>query len=371
MKKSILILAAVGLLASCSSDDSDNNNNGGVIDPGTNPIEETAYIQPEIGGPNEPNQVYIGLNGPQSAVVERTAWDLGFYSGSDFRVILNGSLKMAAKKLETTNIDEVQEPNASVTVSFATLASLGYVDNPTGILTGDGNGEGTAIAEVSATDSENFVYLVNMGYGLSTTEPAIGSVNVDGDQRGWMKIRVLRNGDNYVLQYAPIDATTHQEVTISKNDEYNFTFFSMVNNNEVMVEPKKGEWDINFTTFTNYYPYQGVDVLYPFADYAVLNILGGTRAYEVVTEEADGGEAAYNAFTFADVDYGLFEASAEDHRFVSWRTEAGPNTTMTVQTDRFFVVKDASGNLFKLLFRALKNDAGERGYPVFEYEQLQ
>ena len=34
------------------------------------------------------------------------------------------------------------------------------------------------------------------------------------------------------------------------------------------------------------------------------------------------------------------------------------------------VVKDVDGNLYKLMFLALTNDSGERGYPVFKYEIL-
>lgn len=367
MKKNIFILSlAMAFLASCSSSDDNNSNNTTP----TGPVEGSV-VQPSVGGPNQPNQVYTDLSSGESTAIQRTAWDLGFYTGSDFRVVLNGSLKMAVKKLETTNIDEVQEEDGTVNVSFATSSTLGYVDNPTGILTGNGGGEGTAIAEVSANDAENYVYLVNMGFGLSTQTPAVGSAQVDGDPRGWMKIRVLRSGNDYKLQYAPIDATTHQEVTITKKAAYNFTFFSMVNNAEVLVEPEKTDWDLNFTTFTNYYPYQGIFVLYPFADFTLLNVKGGTRAYEVVADTQDGGEAAYNAFTFADVDHSRFAASAEDHRFVSWRTEAGPSTAMTVKTDRFFVIMDGEGNHFKVIFRALKNDLGERGHPVFEYKLLQ
>lgn len=362
MKKSLMILAAAtAVFTSCSSDDTKpvgpNGNTEGVI------------VQPNIGGPNEPNQAFVDLGTGETVAVERTAWDLGFYSGSDFRVVLNGSLKMAAKQLETTNIDEVLQPDASVSVAFSTPASLGYVDNPTGQMTGS-NGEGTAIAEISANDAENKVYLVNMGYGLSTTEPAVGSANVDGPSRGWMKIRILRSGNDYKLLYAGIDETTHKEAIISKDEAYNFTFFSMVNDKEVMAEPKKDKWDMVFTTFTNYYPYNGIEVLYPFADYTLLNTRGGTRAYEIVTEDINGGEAAYTAFKGDEINESLFEASATDHRFVSWRTEAGPSTTMAVKTDRFFVIKDAEGNYYKLLFRALKNEAGERGYPVFEYKAL-
>lgn len=363
MKKSIFILSlACAFLASCSSEDE-------TAATGNKPVEGS-ILQPAIGGPNEPNQVYVDLGSGTSTPIERTAWDLGFYSGVEFRVVLNGSLKMAVKKLATTNIDEVQQEDPGVAVNFSVLASLGYVDNPTGILTGNSGGEGTAIAEISATDSENAVYLVNMGLGLSTTTPSVGAAAVDGEARGWMKIRILRSGNDYKLQYAEIDATTHQEVIIAKRPDYNFTFFSMKTDAEVAVEPVKTAWDLQFTTFTNYYPYNDTFVLYPFADYTLLNIKGGTRAYEIKTSDANGGEAGYNAFTLAEVDNSKFAASALDHRFVTWRTEAGPNTTMSVRTDRFFVIKDAEGNYYKVLFRALKNDAGERGYPVFEYKLL-
>ncbi|MHA3788542.1 HmuY family protein [Flavobacterium hauense] len=364
MKKSIFILSvALAFLASCSSEDNNTPNTG------VKPVEGSIQ-QPNVGGPNEPNQVYVDLSSGTSVAVERTAWDLGFYSGSDFRVVLNGSLKMAVKKLNTTNIDEVQQPDNNVSVNFSVEASLGYADNPNGILTGAGGGEGTAIAEISANDANNAVYLVNMGFGLSTIIPGSGSANVDGAARGWKKIRILRSGNDYKLQYADIDATTHTEVIISKRPDYNFTFFSMVNKTEVNVEPIKTGWDLNFTTFTNYYPYNDTFVLYPFADYTLLNVKGGTRAYEIKSEDANGGETAYNAFTAAGIDDSKFAASALDHRFVAWRTEAGPNTTMGVRTDRFFVIKDAEGNYYKVLFRALKNDAGERGYPIFEYKLL-
>ena len=45
---------------------------------------------------------------------------------------------------------------------------------------------------------------------------------------------------NWTLQHT-------EEVTIAKNAEYNFTFFSMVNNAQTIVEPKKGDSDLNFT----------------------------------------------------------------------------------------------------------------------------
>ncbi len=42
-----------------------------------------------------------------------------------------------------------------------------------------------------------------------------------------------------------------------------------------------------------------------------------------------------------------------------------------VKDNRFFVIKDAAGNYYKLRFNAVVNDSGERGNPEFEYELLQ
>jgi len=369
MKKSIFMLSFATLfVASCSSDDNNNSNNNGGITP---PVNE-AIVEVELGGPNQPNQVYIDLSTSSQTVVKRDAWDLGFATGDQFRVILNGSLQMAVKKLETTNIDEVQAPDASVAVGYATDASWGYVDNPTGILEGAGGGEGTAIAEISADDAENKVYLVNLGNEIGTDTPDLGYVSLHGDARGWKKIRITRNGNGYTLQYADIDATTHQTVNIAKESNYNFTFFSFTTNSIVNVQPQKDKWDLNFSGFTNYFPFGQGYITYYYADFITTNLHGGTKAYMVLLEGQDLNEA-FETFTLDDVVEANFTTSATDQRVIgdTWRIGGGPTSLPSVRDDRFYVIKDAAGNVYKLVFRALTNDAGERGFPVFEYELLQ
>ena len=44
--------------------------------------------------------------------------------------------------------------------------------------------------------------------------------------------------------------------------------------------------------------------------------------------------------------------------------------TRVVFNDVFFVLKDASGNYYKIKFISLLNANGERGYPVFQYALL-
>jgi hypothetical protein len=361
MKKTFLFLSfALLSLASCSNDDDKT------------PVEIPsvgAILQPTVGGANQPNQVYLDLSTGKSESINREAWDFGFSTGSDFRVVINGSLKMAVKKLATSDITLSQVSDATVAVGAGTNpSSNGYVDNPTGVLTGAGAGIGTAIAEVSATDADNKVYLVNLGFAVSTAIPNVGSAIVDGDSRGWKKVRILRSGNGYKIQYADLTSTTFTEKTISKDAAFNFSFFSLTSGNIVTVEPEKAKWDLNFTVFTNYFNSGGTDVTYGYADFITSNAKGGTQVYQVLV--ADGG--SYADFTKIKVVEASFAVSATDQRIIgsSWRSGGGPGSLPSIKTDRFYVVKDASGNYYKVKFLAMTNDAGVRGYSTLEYAIL-
>lgn len=356
----VLFLAIVMVFTSCSSDD---DSPSGPI----NIVIEGAEVAPEIGGPNEQNQVYVDLSTNTSTSVQRDSWDLGFYSGSEFRVIINGSIYMAAAELSATDIDAVSSDDQEVIdlqpqVAVGTFQdeSSNYIDAPNGDITA------TAISEVSDTEENNPVYLVNLGYEVGTNTPATGSVEVIGESRGWKKIRVLKNGDDYLLQYADLDDTSHQEVYISKDSNYNFTFFSFNTESVVNVEPFANEWDLNFTVFTNEIPGYGA---YGYSDFVVNNTLAGVGAYMIDTEIDT--ELSYETFTLSDVDETNFEYN--DRRAIgsSWRNGGGPSTQPSLKDNVFYIVKDTDGNLYKLKFLALTNESGERGYPKFIYSLLQ
>ncbi|KIA99744.1 hypothetical protein OA93_02665 [Flavobacterium sp. KMS] len=363
MKKTFLLLSfALLTLGSCSSDD--NNDTTTPVGPSVGQV-----LQPSVGGPNQPNQVFVDLSTGKIESVNRTKWDLGFSSGSDFRVVINGSIKMAVKKLETSDITLVQQIDNTVNVGFDTPASIGYVDNPTGVLAGAGAGIGTAIAEISAIDADNKVYLVNLGFEVGTTVPNVGSASLYGNPRGWKKIRILRGVNGYKIQYADLDSATFTEKTISKDAAFNFSFFSLASGNNVVVEPEKTKWDLNFTAFTNYTSDGKIDVTYGYADFIVSNMRGGTQVYEVLV--ATGG--TYADFNKVKAVEANFKTSLTDQRVLgpNWRNAGGQNGSLpSIKTDRFYVVKDTEGNYYKVKFLTMTNAAGERGYVSFEYALL-
>lgn len=348
MKKYFLpILISFILLLNCKEDDSP------IVVP-----QPGATLDVPVGGPTEPNQVWVDLDQNRMNVNQRDCWDFGFYGGDKFRVILNNSTLMAAGKLNSTSIDEVKESDIASMKSVVTVGNfqadnVQYVDDIMGNYL-----ERTAIDEISEKDEENHVYLVNMGYSVFSGNT--NDLTVVGKHRGWKKIRVLRNDSNsYKIQFADINDTTHHEMIVKKDKEYHFSYLSL-STGIVKVQPAKNLWDLCFTVFINENKGHGT---YTFSDFVTINTMNNTGAYQANISDV----GSYEDFAKEKVDYTKFVYN--DHRVIgsSWRTTYGG---AKVFTDRFYVLKDSKGNLFKLKFLNMTDKDGRRGYPKFEYKLL-
>ena len=181
-------------------------------------------------GDNGKNRIFINFEKLTATAIDRTSWDLGFYTGQeDYRVILNSATGMLAFRLNKNDLNNVSAADtAGLTGASATS---GNTDNPNGDLTK------TAIAAISATPEDNKVYIINRRPGVGN--PATGA---------WKKVRILRNaGGGYTLQQADIAATTFYSVNITKDEAYYFNYISF-ENGLVVGEPKKEDWDIVWTS---------------------------------------------------------------------------------------------------------------------------
>lgn len=362
-------------------------------------VSDGGTIDLQTGGSTMPNQCYIDLSNFSQTAVRRDTWELAFYSGSENRVFINSSLLVAAAGLQgysdlsivnsdlvfeealtftrlnpqTFASEEVEVSNVSellegIDVTYSQYGPDAFTDSK------EGNIDETAIAEVSSTEDENQVYIVSLGNEIPATTD--GALNTTGDQRGYYKIRILLEGDNYKLQYAELDATTFEEVVIAKNTNYNHVFYSLSNEEEVSVEPGLSSWDINFSGVFSYYGAFGGSLAgLTFTDYALHNTLGGTGLYEILTYTTDengivteNDVPAYENFTSSDIVESSF---VYDNRAVigsSWRSVFGGPPA--AKDDRYYIIKDSDGNYFKLMFTGLTSDTGERGYAQFTYAVL-
>jgi hypothetical protein len=297
------------------------------------------------------NSVYADLSANEQTAVDRKSWNLGFSNGDNFRVILNPAYQTTAAPLTKTDITTVVPADADQVLNLdhdiMDVNTLTLADH------WDGDLANTAFAEVSATESENKVYLVSFE----------GSKSKDQ----WYKVKVNRSGAGYKVLFARIGETTIKTLDVPKNSEFNFNFVSLENNALVSAEPGKANWDIEWSYSTNN---SGLNTPYWFQDFILLNNIGGAEAAEVIKPNATDAEAAFTSFAEADL-AGITFINKRDVIGSKWRNTGGPGSPATgIRRDRFYIIKDPRGNVYKLKFVSMgvAGDGGERGRPVIEYK---
>lgn len=314
-------------------------------------------------GPSAGNSVYVGFSKDSQTAVDRSSWDLGFYGGADFRVILNYSASAGAKVTNATSLAAITEADATgltLAVSQANPANtdFAYFDNLNSI-------SGTVIPAISATAADNKVIILNRGTGGGITA------------RPWIKLKITRNTTGgYTLQYAELKETTNfKTVEIAKDASFNFKSVSLTSGTVVNAEPEKANWDMVWGYSVYQTTFSGALVPYNFSDLVFLNVLNGVTAAEVLT-----ADFTYAAFSEANLTSDkLTFSSARDAIGSKWRnTVAVPATSTTpaeaagVRTNRFYLIKDSNGNIYKLKFVSMGSgsDGGTRGKPVIEYKLI-
>lgn len=322
------------------------------------PPTDGAVIEPEVGGPDQPNQVFVDLSKATATAIPRSTWDLGFSNGAGFNVILNYSTYMVARATDQTDLAMVSSnlvtDDFKAAMVVAPEGNIDWIDNP------DGDLNDTAIAPISADENENMVYVINRGQ----TENGEAF-----DERGFLKVKITRSGDNYLVTYGNIDDTSFKTLTVAKNDKYNFTFINF-DNGEVLVEPEKTSWDIAFSTTSNYFFDHATNTTVP---YRYKDVVITNRDNIKITAIEVTDVVNYNDYTKADVN----SMDLENNRMAigsSWRLFEFDTFSYQINPNIFYVVEDTEGNLYKLMFNRMyciaADCAGERGYPEFTYELL-
>ena len=106
------------------------------MNPNEDPVpvipSEGASVNPFVNGSAQPNQVWIDLSDidalsgqPKQTVTNRTDWDLAFYTGNEFKVVLNSSIAMGAGKGPNLNdLTQVNEINAKPFTDLIQVANF-------------------------------------------------------------------------------------------------------------------------------------------------------------------------------------------------------------------------------------------------------
>ena len=344
-------LLAVLFFVGCSDDDPAP---GDSTQPG-------ATLTAEMGA-DLSQQVYIDLSEGSMISVEVNTWELAFENNGN-AIRTNTAKKVAIAKPTESNFDDVASDDGLV---------YAYDSD-------DGDLNTTALAGWQA----NTPYIIDLG------------VDENGNALGKKKIMITESTSSDVtIQYADLDGTNAVTNTIGHNTG-SFTFFSLIDNQTVTVEPLN--WDFvlsgvsvrtgapcgalgggaqpgincdiyRLTASANSNSYNGVEVAKddPFED----------------LEQNDDPNAEKNQKTIGDGNYG--ELALEDFSTIggsaagnaigrSWLQILQPHSAGIYKIYDFitYLVKDQDGNYYKVRFLAYKGgDNAENGNPTFEYELI-
>jgi hypothetical protein len=322
-----------------------------AISTGSERIQLNGLSENEQPNASPSRAVYLDLSTEKTTSVLRSSWDIGLYTGADFRAILNITTVAGAKvtnKYDLSVVGAADTIGLSLTTSQFTPAAsdLAYFDNINGDLTQ------TVIPAISSIESQNPIIIVNRGTGGNIAP------------RPWIKMRIQRITNGYTIQYAGITETTFKTITITKNDAYNFQFISF-DNGIVSVEPEKLAWDFMWS-YSMYQANFGQGfVPYNFSDMIAVNYLSGVEVKQKIYADATVATNAFNAFNRDSIitnptNVGRWTIAS------NWRAT---QPAIGARLDRFYIIKDASGNYYKLkcLAMGVGTDGGTRGKPEFKY----
>ncbi len=352
IKKIFTIIGAGILISSCKKDEDPtivlNKSNGAVV--------QFNGIANGEAGTAAANAVYLDFSTDKTSTSLRSGWDIGLNAGTNFSIILNNTSVAGAKVLTKFNLNNV---GASDTVGL-TLTTSQFTPEPSQFAFFDNIGgdlNQTIIPAALTIDALNPVIIINRGTG--------GGIAA----RAWVKMRVLRNGNGYTVQYAGIQETSFKTVTVVKNDLYNFQFVSF-DNGLVPVEPEKLKWDIVWSYSLFQGNFGGGLSPYNFADMIAVNYLAGVQVKEKIYADKTTASNAFNEFNKDSI----IANPVSNGRWLignNWRaTQPG---SAGARQDRFYLIKDTNGNYYKLkcLAMGVGTDGGTRGKPEFKYALVQ
>lgn len=282
------------------------------------------------------HQVFFDLGTGQQISVSRNSWDLAFSTDpAAHHLLLNSANYMEAAWVDSYDFQAV---TARSQVSGLDFGFDLHTGNP------DSSLAGRWWEQVEGKESK--LLIVNRGRGADLRE------------LGYVKLKVELLPGGYRVRYAQLDGSGERVLVLPKDEAYNFVFLSLETHAAVAVEPPKTDWDLVFT----YYSYRFPDGM----PYLVTGAL--TNRYRVLSAEADS-RFSFESFSLEDT-ASLALSDHIDEIGYDWKEYLFDPPGFVVDAQRLFVLRDTEGYYYKLRFTGFYNDAGEKGYPAFEYVRL-
>lgn len=267
-------------------------------------------------------------------------WDVSFqsYGDDNLYILLNG-----AKFMEAANMGDV--PYESVTSRNGALFSY---DSSNGDYQNSAIGQWWEIKD-SKLISKNNVYILNRG------------MNASNRQIGYVKFMVLGFDNNtYTIKYSNLDGSNEHTATITRNDDYNYIYYSFTEHKTMDIEPPSKDWDILFSKYIAFLPYEDSLMAY--------SVTGITINHRYVSVASDT-TMEFKSITLDSV-INLNYSNRPDYIGHEWKYFSLNGDYYTPRPEINYFLKDFNGFYWKFHITSFYNEEGVRGYPTFDFKKL-
>ena len=329
LRLSALFVASGLLLASCEKKEQ----------PVALPEKGKAEIAQVDMGEDYTDQIFFDLE-TNSIVTTSTinSWDLAFESGANGKhIFINGGNDIFVYNTHRSDINNVTLPSKLADEDWS-------MDSPHGLP------DSTALGNCFNANgmSKNEVYIIKLNPSLfPDTFKKIMLVSVDPQK--------------YIMTYGDLKGGEVKSITIPKDNNYNYTYFSFSEGgNVVHPEPPKNTWDFVFTRYRHiYYDLDN----FPYLVSGVLLNPYNTTAFEDTL-------AGYQNIDINTITHAQFSPFRDIIGF-DWKTYNFDKSKYSVTPNKAYIIKTRKDQYWKLRFLDFYNDKGVKGSPSFEFERLQ
>jgi hypothetical protein len=182
-------------------------------------------------------------------------------------------------------------------------------------------------------------------------------LNEFGDPLDFIRFKFISTTkEKYVFKILRQGATVSEQFEIQRDTNYNRVYFSFNNNKAVKIEPKKTEWDLQFTqymfTFKN-----------PYTPYLVVGVLLNPLNTQAVAD---------SSYTFSKIDKIVAQNLKLSNRIdvIGYDWKAFSGNIYKVQQAYNYIISDQKNYLWKLHFIDFYDSKGTKGSPKFEFQRL-
>lgn len=286
-------------------------------------------------------QVFYQLeNAEPVGTLMRKDWDLAFESTPDgWHIRLNTSCFMYAASF--------------IGQEFGILADTSgakwLFDNSNGSEDSLAIGKWFSIS-VNDTITAGQLYIINRG------------IDELGNERGYRQLVIdsLANG-TYYIRTSKMNGADQKSFVVTKNPEVNNVLLSLDHGVTTFSEPPSSSWDILFTQYTTLL-YTDEGDPYP---YLVTGVLLNPQFVQVAKDSIN----PFEQISFESVSSLSFDNN-QDFIGYDWKYYDFDTGSYTVDLDKIFIIRDKKGFYYKFRFLGFYNQAGEKGFPSFEFQRL-